>query len=90
MTLVLALVLAGCRQATVVDACSLEGDGMCPVCESDEQCHYTGNPCLATVYCAHEDAQIAVIEIGCEAATEYAWPDDATCRCVANACTASR
>ncbi len=77
--MILALLLA-CRTATVVDACAAD-PARCLACERDADCAFGGNPCTDTVYCAHRDAEIAVIEIGCDAAIEYAWPDDAACTC---------
>lgn len=79
------ILLLACRLATPVDACDLDPANCLP-CSRDADCGYSGNPCLETVYCAHKDAQIAVIEIGCSSALEYAWPDEASCRCVENAC----
>ena len=82
------LLFSACRTASVVDACDLD-DSLCLSCASDAACGYTGNACTDTVYCAHQDAEITVVEIGCDPAVEYAWPADDTCRCVASACTAA-
>lgn len=79
--------LLACRTATVVDACTL-GDELCLPCASDDECVYLGNSCTDTVYCAQEEAPIAVIQIGCDPAAEYAWPAASTCRCVQERCTA--
>ncbi len=74
-----------CRVATTVNWC-VENPGECATCETDGDCAYSGNPCTETVYCAHDAAEIAVVQIGCDAAIEYAWPDDATCACSAGVC----
>ncbi len=83
--LALTLLLA-CRTATIVDACD-EDLAFCLPCETDAECVLGGNPCLETVYCQHEDAGIAVIEIGCSAAVEYRWPDASACTCEAGVCS---
>jgi hypothetical protein len=60
--------------------------GSCRPCAGDGDCAFSGNPCTATVYCAHVDTPIAVIDLGCSAALERRWPDDERCACVAGAC----
>ncbi|MFN7144539.1 MAG: hypothetical protein ACK4YP_12245 [Myxococcota bacterium] len=82
--MILFLLLA-CRTATVVDACDAD-PAHCFTCASSDECGFTGNACTETVFCAHEDASIAVIQIGCDRALEYAWPDDAACACVDGGC----
>lgn len=79
--MLLGLSFAACRgQATVVNACDQNAD-LCLPCTSDADCGFTGNPCTETVLCAHRDAAIATIELGCDEALEYAWPDDDECQC---------
>jgi len=60
----------------------------CLACDADVDCAYGGNPCTETVYCAHVEQSIAVIQIGCDAALEHPWPPDPTCHCVEGACRA--
>lgn len=79
------LFVASCRTAEVVSWCD-EHPGECAACASDDDCKYSGNPCTETVYCAHRDAGISVVEIGCDSALEYAWPDPSTCQCDASVC----
>lgn len=79
------LFLLACRMATPVSACDLD-EANCIACQRDAECGYTGNACTETVYCAHQDASIAVIEIGCSKAVEYQWPDASTCGCVDGFC----
>ncbi len=79
------LALQGCKQATVVNGCDY-GDDACLECSADSECSYGGNACTETVYCAHQDAPIAVIEIGCDEAIEYAWPAADTCQCIESRC----
>lgn len=81
----LLLALLACRTATVVDAC-VEHPDLCPACASEDDCVLGGNPCLETALCAHRDAEIAVIEIGCSEALEYDWPPPETCGCVEGIC----
>jgi hypothetical protein len=83
----LLLVLVGCRQAEVIDACSL-GAEYCPSCITNEECLFSGNACTEAVYCAHQEAGVSVVQIGCDEALEYAWPDDSACQCQAGACAA--
>jgi hypothetical protein len=80
------LLLIACFRAEVVNACDVDS-AACLACEDDAACAYVGNPCTDTVYCAHEDASIAVIEIGCSAALERTWPSEDTCKCVARECS---
>ena len=79
--------LSGCRQATVVDGCDVSEEA-CLACSTSDECAFTGNECLETVYCAHVDAPINVIEIGCEDIAEYSWPDAENCACVEGYCSA--
>ena len=74
-----------CKRAAIVDAC-LEDPDLCPACASDDDCAFGGNACTETVYCAHVDAEIAVVMIGCSPAMEYAWPSDEDCVCSASVC----
>lgn len=84
--LALAPLLATCApRADVVDYC-LENPGECAPCSADDECSFTGNPCLDTVYCAREGTPIAVAELGCSAALERRWPDDGACVCVDQIC----
>jgi hypothetical protein len=77
----LGLLFGAChRPAEVIDACAQNKD-LCLPCKSDADCHFTGNPCLSTVHCAHKDALIAVAELGCSEEIEYSWPDDDECVC---------
>ena len=78
--MILVLLLA-CRQAELVDAC-LEDPALCPACERDADCVLSGHPCLETVDCAHRDAELSTIQIGCSAALEYARPPPESCACV--------
>ncbi len=84
------ILLLACRTAELLDAC--EGDqtdtATCIPCASSEECGITGNPCLETAWCAHEQALIAVPDIGCSAALEYRWPPDDRCACVEGLCAA--
>lgn len=76
----LASLLACATPATVVNWCDENPDG-CPPCTSDAECVFQGNACTETVYCAHEDAEIAVVMIGCSEASEHPWPDPLECMC---------
>lgn len=75
------LLFCACRgQATVVNACA-QDEALCLPCASDRDCRFTGNPCTETVYCAHRDAPVVTVDLGCDEALEYGWPDDSECRC---------
>jgi hypothetical protein len=84
------LLFLACRVPDRVDACDLRSDDpeldMCPACTTDAECSWVGNPCTDAVYCAHKDAPLAVIAIGCSKAMEYRWPSEADCGCVEGAC----
>lgn len=80
-----ATLLAACRVATPIDACDL-GEEYCPSCSSDAECSWGGNACTESVYCGHQDAGVAVVQIGCSKALEYRWPDAAACGCVEGVC----
>lgn len=82
---VAALMLAGCRSAEVVNHC-LNADENCLPCASAADCGFTGNACTKTVFCAHREADISVVQIGCDEAIEYSWPDPEECACVASVC----
>jgi hypothetical protein len=84
-----ALALAACKKADVVDLC-VEDPEACPACAADTECVFGGNSCTDTVYCAHEDAEYAVISIGCSPAQERRWPDDAECACQQEVCSSSK
>ncbi len=92
--MILLLLALGCPAftlsgaATVIDACAADPE-WCITCDDAADCAFTGNPCTETVYCAHADAQIPVIQIGCDPAVEYTWPDPESCACVAGACAAT-
>ena len=78
--------LAGCRgRAEVVNHC-VDNPGECAPCASAADCVFTGNACTETVYCTQRGAGVAVIEIGCDEALEYSWPDAEECACVASVC----
>jgi hypothetical protein len=80
------LALGACKgRAEVVNHCDT-ASSTCSPCASDADCAFTGNACTETVYCAHRDASIVVITIGCDPAAEYSWPDDDECACVAATC----
>lgn len=79
------LALAGCLRAEVVDVC-VEDPEACPPCASDADCTLGGNPCLDEVYCAHVDAPVAVMSIGCSKATERRWPPAEVCACRRGTC----
>lgn len=83
--IVLALLLSGCRDATVIDAC-LEEPERCLPCAGDQDCTYQGNACTETVYCAHVEAEIPVVQIGCSGALEYDWPEPESCICQEGSC----
>lgn len=85
VTVALLSLLAGCRSAEVVNHC-LEASGNCAPCASNADCGFSGNPCTEKVFCAHRDAPITVIEIGCDEAIEYSWPEPEECACVASVC----
>ncbi len=89
------LALVACQgQAEVVDICDTVSEdtvdtgiyAVCQPCKSDSDCAFQGNSCTETTYCAHVDASIAVVEIGCSKALEYKWPDDEDCLCVDQEC----
>lgn len=80
-----ALLLGGCRSAEVVNHC-LKADGNCSPCASSADCVFSGNSCTETVFCAHKDAPITVIDIGCSEQLEYSWPDPEECACVNSVC----
>lgn len=82
------LVFACATPAEVVDAC-VETPEVCTACTEDADCAYQGNACTETVYCASVGAGIAVVEIGCSAATEHPWPDPDTCTCQAGVCVST-
>lgn len=81
------LLLLACRVAEVTEPC-LDDPELCPPCSSDDECSLQGNPCLETVACAHEDAGLAFVQIGCSKGTEYAWPEPEVCQCVDEVCQA--
>jgi hypothetical protein len=84
--LLLALLLGSCApRAEIVDYC-VENPGECAPCTADDQCSFTGNPCLDAVYCAREGTAIAVADLGCSAALERRWPEDEACVCAAQRC----
>ncbi|MCB9796428.1 MAG: hypothetical protein H6741_27340 [Alphaproteobacteria bacterium] len=78
------LLLWGCL-AEVRDPC-VEDPALCPACEADDECVFQGNPCLETVDCAHREAGLAYIQIGCSPAQEKRWPADDQCVCEASVC----
>jgi len=81
----LLLLLACHPPAEVVDAC-VEDPGLCAPCAGSHECVFMGNPCTDTVFCAQQDASIAVVAIGCSSAIERSWPDDRQCQCVEAVC----
>lgn len=86
LSLAATIAVAACqRPAAVLDACD-EKQEWCLPCNGIEDCQLTGNACTEFVYCAHEDALISVVALGCDEAMEYAWPDASACQCVASVC----
>jgi len=83
--LALVLLAAGCRVAEPVDLC-LREPGRCPLCASDVECVFAGNPCQKHVYCIHRDTEFAVSQEGCSDALSYEWPDDGDCVCREEVC----
>jgi hypothetical protein len=84
------LVLWACHGAAdVYDLCDPgpPDTGDCLECSVDDDCHITGNPCLASAWCANRDAEVVTVQLGCSEAMEYRWPDDETCRCQGGTCT---
>lgn len=78
--------LGGCReQAEVIEHCATSDAG-CPACSSHADCVFTGNACTETVFCTHRNVAIDVIEIGCDSALEYSWPDEKQCACSSSVC----
>lgn len=86
MRSVLLVLLVACGpEATPVDLCV--GTAVpCPPCGGDAECVFQGNPCLETVDCAHREAGLAYIQIGCSPAQEKRWPADDQCVCEASVC----
>jgi hypothetical protein len=74
--------LVGCGglrgEAALVDSC--EGDD-CTPCDVDTECIIAHNPCSEFAYCGHVDDELAVTQIGCDAALEYDTPAPARCVC---------
>lgn len=81
----------GCKAAEVVDVCAAQvlDTGACLPCEGPADCVFTGNPCLDTVYCAHQGTPLAVAELGCSEAVEYRWPPAEACTCVDGVCAST-
>jgi len=86
--------LFGCpRQAEVVDVCADQvaqgtvDTGACRPCATDDECVLSGNSCYDTVYCAHREVPLVFPDLGCSAALEHPWPDEAGCACVDEVCT---
>lgn len=80
--------LLGCTAVRTRNLC--EADGMehigagemprdCHRCESDADCGFTGNVCTGEVFCAHHDAEVVSIDIGCS--PEPSMPDESGCIC---------
>lgn len=76
----LLLLLVACNRAEPVDACDVDS-AACLACASDDECAWGGNPCTDTVYCAHVDASVSVVQIGCSEALERRWPAPEDCAC---------
>ncbi len=81
----LSVTCGGIVRAEVEDVC-LDDDDTCPVCESDDECVFMGNPCTDYVACAHTDAELAFVDIGCSEALERRWPEPEECGCVQQVC----
>lgn len=84
--LLLFSLLACHKRATVSDACDVDPSSYCVPCASDADCLFAGNDCTSSVLCAEKNAPIAVIEIGCEDVSTYAWPPDEDCACQDGEC----
>jgi len=79
------LTCGGLVEAEVDDYC-LGNPDACPACASDDACVFMGNACTDDVACAHVDADLAFVQIGCSEAQERRWPKDETCACVEQVC----
>ncbi|MEZ4380182.1 MAG: hypothetical protein R3A79_02450 [Nannocystaceae bacterium] len=80
-----ALSCGGVVKAEVVDVCVDEPE-RCPACARDDDCSFQGNACTEVVVCAHDDAGLVFVELGCSEALERRWPDDEACACVDQVC----
>lgn len=87
LAITLALAVTASCVAEVSNYCVTSPEE-CPDCDDDSDCGFTGNPCTDFVYCAHRDAEVITVSIGCSAAQERSWPDDDECRCVLGVCRA--
>jgi hypothetical protein len=85
LAVLVAAIASACRVATVYEPC-VDDPGSCPACAGDEDCSFQGNDCTESVYCAHLDAGLTFIEIGCLESAVYSWPPDDECRCVEAVC----
>jgi len=81
----LGLTCGGINRAEVDDVC-LGDDDTCPACASDDDCVFMGNPCTDYVACAHGDAELSFVELGCSEALERRWPDPEECACIDQVC----
>lgn len=79
------LTCGGFVEAEVRDVC-VEDPDLCPPCAADSECVFQGNACTDYVACAHPDAGLAFVEIGCSEALERRWPEDEACACVDQVC----
>lgn len=85
LTVLVVLLAPACRVADVFEPC-VDDPGSCPACAGDDDCAFQGNDCTDSVACAHVEAGLAFIDIGCLEGSEYAWPPDDECRCVEAVC----
>jgi len=83
MRCLLVIGLVGCGglrgEADLVDACDDQEE--CTPCERDAECVIAHNPCTETAVCGHADDNLAVVQIGCDAALEYHTPPPERCLC---------
>ena len=75
----------GLIEAEVHDVC-VEDPDLCPPCTADSECVFQGNSCTDYVACAHPDADLAFVQIGCSEALERRWPENEACACVDQVC----
>ncbi|MCB9568979.1 MAG: hypothetical protein H6710_17480 [Myxococcales bacterium] len=86
LALVAPLITCGGLQKASVDDPCVDDPELCPPCASDDECVFQGNACTDYVACAHVNAELAFVQIGCSEALERRWPDDEACLCVESVC----